>query len=116
MGAPAGVYRLIEQFDERPPKNETEARTQFVDPFFGALGWDVRDNRQVSLEPTVAVQVGGITKPKRPDYAFHIGKQTHFFVEAKHPPRKSGDEYRARLSVAALWLVVRYAGRHPHRL
>ena len=82
---PEEVRKLVKQFEERKPANETELRRQFVDPLFEALGWDVVDNRQVGLEPSVLVSEGGIRRPKRPDYGFRIGNTTHFFVETKMP-------------------------------
>ena len=85
MSAPKSVTRLVEQFEERKPANETEVRRQFVDPLFNALGWDLTDNRQVGLEVRVMVAEGGISRPKRPDYGFRIGGATHFFVETKPP-------------------------------
>ena len=85
MGAPDKIHRLIEQFEERQPANETEVRTQFVDPLFSALGWNIRDNRQVSLEPSITVVDGDQQKPKRPDYGFRVGNTRHFFVETKQP-------------------------------
>ena len=85
MTAPGEIQKLVEQFEERKPANETELRRQFVDPLFEALGWDVVDNRQVGLEVSVMVDEGGIKRPKRPDYGFRIGHTTHFFVETKMP-------------------------------
>ena len=85
MGVPENISRLVEQFEERHPANETEVRTQFVDVFFGALGWNIRDNRQVSLEPSITVVDGDQQKPKRPDYGFRVGNTRHFFVETKQP-------------------------------
>ena len=85
MGVPENISRLVEQFDERQPNNEAEVRTQFVDPLFSALGWNIRDNRQVSLEPSITVVDGDQQKPKRPDYGFRVGNTRHFFVETKQP-------------------------------
>ncbi|MCY4062771.1 MAG: N-6 DNA methylase [Chloroflexi bacterium] len=87
MDAPDSIYQLIEKFDTRKPANETELRRQFVDHLFEALGWDVDDNRQVGLEPSVLVSEGGIRRPKNPDYGFRIGNTTHFFVETKMPQK-----------------------------
>ena len=68
--------------------NETQARREFIDPFFSLLGWDV-DNRQGYAEAYKdvihedAIKVGGFTKA--PDYCFRIGGTRKFFVEAKKP-------------------------------
>ncbi|WP_157150026.1 Eco57I restriction-modification methylase domain-containing protein [Brachyspira sp. SAP_772] len=68
--------------------NETETRRDFLDPFFEAFGWDVSNRacksqtyRDVIHEDKV--KVGKETKA--PDYAFRIGGNRVFFVEAKKP-------------------------------
>ncbi len=100
MIAPDRVYQLVEQFEERKPANETEVRIQFVNPLFTALGWDMRDNRQVGHEVRVMVDEGGINRPRRPDYGFRIGNTTHFFVETKPPhvnvERDTGPAFQLR--------------------
>ena len=85
MSAPDSIYQLVEKFDRDKPGSETEVRIQFVDPLFSALGWDLRDKRQVRHEPRVTIQEAGFERSKQPDYSFHIGNATHFFVETKMP-------------------------------
>ena len=85
MSAPDRVYELVEKFDRDKPGSETEVRIQFVDPLFKALGWNLRDKRQVRHEPRVTIEEAGLERSKRPDYSFHIGNTTHFFVETKMP-------------------------------
>ena len=85
MTAPDSVYDLVAKFERQKPANETELRRQFVDPFFGALGWDVTDSEQVGHEVSVLVHEAGAQKPKRPDYGFRVDGATHFFVETKPP-------------------------------
>ena len=47
MGCPAEVLKLVERFEregasyESSAYNETQARREFIDPLFKALGWDV---------------------------------------------------------------------------
>ncbi len=94
MPAPQKIHDLIAQFERNRSDyravnyNETETRREFIDPFFKALGWDV-DNQQGYSEAykevvhETAVKVQG--KTKAPDYAFRIGGQAKFFVEAKKP-------------------------------
>jgi hypothetical protein len=88
------VAQLVERFARNQAEyragkyNETETRREFIDPLFAALGWDV-DNagglpeayKEVIHED--AIQIGGAHKA--PDYAFRIGGQRKFFVEAKKP-------------------------------
>ncbi|MEI0700086.1 N-6 DNA methylase [Brachyspira intermedia] len=68
--------------------NETETRRDFLDPFFEAFGWDVsnRAGKSQTYRDVIhedKVKVGKETKA--PDYAFRIGGNRVFFVEAKKP-------------------------------
>ncbi len=85
MTAPDSICQLIEKFHRHKPGSETEVRVQFVDELFTALGWNMRDKRQVRHEPRVMVVDDGIERSKRPDYSFHIGSTADFFVETKMP-------------------------------
>ncbi len=70
---------------------ESEARKDFIDKFWIALGWDVNHEKQtnpyeqeVKVEKSVAV--GG--NQRRADYAFYLKphyRDVRFFVEAKKP-------------------------------
>ena len=70
---------------------EQEARQDFIDKFWTALGWDVGHNTQtnpyaqeVKVERGVSMAEGR----KRADYAFYLSpdyKNPKFFVEAKKP-------------------------------
>lgn len=71
--------------------NETEARRDFIDPFFEVLGWDVSNKnglsqhiREVIHEASVDVE----DQNKKPDYAFRVGGIRKYFVEAKKPSVK----------------------------
>jgi len=94
MTAPKEINRLIERFQENrdvycsSQYNEAQARIEFIDPLFKALGWDMTNEKgyaeaykEVIHED--AIKVGGATKA--PDYAFRIGGVRKFFVEAKRP-------------------------------
>ncbi len=85
MGAPDSIYRLVEKFERHKPGSETEVRVQFVDELFRALGWDMRDKRQVRHEPRVIIKEAGFERSKRPDYSFHTGNPADFYVETKMP-------------------------------
>lgn len=73
--------------------NETQLRTDFLNPFLQALGWDVLNEkrapqhlREVVHEDIVQVdddESGTISK--KPDYAFRVGLERKFFLEAKKP-------------------------------
>ena len=68
-----------------------QARREFIDPLFKALGWDI-DNEQGFAEQYKEVihedtlEIEGASKA--PDYAFRIGGTRKFFVEAKKPSVK----------------------------
>jgi adenine-specific DNA-methyltransferase len=72
---------------------EAEARKDFIDKFFIALGWDVNHDEQHNpYEQEVKVEKGQkqqqATAQKRADYAFFTApnfKDVKFFVEAKKP-------------------------------
>ncbi|PIP76917.1 MAG: endonuclease, partial [Ignavibacteria bacterium CG22_combo_CG10-13_8_21_14_all_37_15] len=76
--------------------SEARVRTDFIDKFFTALGWDVNHNvqlnpyeQEVSIEKPV--KVDGMQQ-KRADYAFFLAPNyrkddVKFYVEAKKPAR-----------------------------
>ena len=71
--------------------SEAEARKDFIDKFWTALGWDVNHDRQTNpYEQEVKVERGVATggSQRRADYAFYLAPNFHdvrFFVEAKRP-------------------------------
>ncbi len=85
MSAPESIQKLVSKFRRDEPGSETEVRIQFVDPLFTALGWDLRDKRQVRHEPRVTIQEDGVARSKRPDYSFHAGGRPRFYLETKQP-------------------------------
>ncbi|HMD85755.1 MAG TPA: N-6 DNA methylase [Terriglobia bacterium] len=65
---------------------EAQARTDFLTPFFKALGWDVENEAGLlHHDREVLVERGDMEATGRPDYNFRIGGQTKFYVEAKAP-------------------------------
>src|SRR3990167_8283160 len=94
MTAPKEILELIERFDNNRESyrsgtyNETQLRREFVDPFFGILGWDVNNEKGYAeaykdVIHEDSIKIGGITKA--PDYCFRIGGTRKFFVETKKP-------------------------------
>lgn len=72
--------------------NETQVRTDFINPLLVALGWDVFNEKQapqhlreVVHEDAVEVEDGGTVFTRKPDYALRLGAERKFFVEAKKP-------------------------------
>ncbi len=88
------VEGLMERFArnldvyKRADYKETQVRIEFIDPFFEALGWDVRNvqgyaEQYKDVIHEDAIKVGGATRA--PDYCFRIGGVRKFFLEAKKP-------------------------------
>jgi len=86
----AATFQANEDRYLSPDYQEAEARKDFIDKFFIALGWDVNHDQQtnpyeqeVKVEPPVSA--GG---QRRADYAFHVApnyRDVRFYVEAKKP-------------------------------
>jgi len=88
------IEGLVERFARnldvytRPDYKETQVRVEFIDPFFEALGWDVRNVRGYAEQykdvvHEDAIKVSGATQA--PDYCFRVGGVRKFFLEAKKP-------------------------------
>jgi len=104
LAAPREIVELVERFERNVDAyksgryNETQLRREFIDPFFGALGWDVENRggrlglqREVIHEDSVLVK----DSMKNPDYGFYIGTARKFFVEAKKPSVNLENDVRA---------------------
>jgi hypothetical protein len=70
--------------------NETQLRTDFLDPLFTLLGWDIinaqgkpTNEREVLVEEGLKARMG--ENAKKPDYTFRLFSGRKFFVEAKKP-------------------------------
>lgn len=87
------VKELVEKFNDilgvnKSLYNEEQMKTEFINKFFTALGWDVDneqgaapDYKEVIFEDSIKVAGG----TKAPDYCFRVGGKKIFFVEAKKP-------------------------------
>lgn len=70
--------------------NETLLRSDFLDPLFELLGWDIKNHsgkstneREVILEESLKANAS--EHSKKPDYTFRLFSERKFFVEAKKP-------------------------------
>ena len=70
--------------------NETQLRTDFLDPLFEILGWDIKNStgkptneREVLVEEGLKADASANTK--KPDYTFRLFSERKFFLEAKKP-------------------------------
>lgn len=76
-----------------PNYGETSLRVEFLDPLFCILGWDVNNEAGLSIYGREVIHEANVTVDdedaahanKKPDYAFRIGGETKFFLEAKKP-------------------------------
>lgn len=69
-----------------PSVKEAHVRQSLIDPFFEALGWDVRNTAMVAPQyreviPEDSLDIEG--QQKAPDYAFRVGPLPKFYAEAK---------------------------------
>ncbi|HAU37832.1 MAG TPA: restriction endonuclease subunit M [Phycisphaerales bacterium] len=69
-----------------PGVKEAHVRQSLIDPFFEALGWDVRNTAMVAPQyreviPEDSLDIEG--QQKAPDYTFRVGTLPKFYVEAK---------------------------------
>ena len=113
MKAPDQIIQLVESFHQQIDlyrsggMNETQTRIQFIDPFFEALGWDVRNQKQIigiyqDVIHEDSLKISDANKAKAPDYSFRVAGVRKFFVEAKKPAVNVGK------SISAAFQVRRY--------
>jgi predicted type IV restriction endonuclease len=97
MSAPDVIKSLVERFEQNKEQyrsgryNETQLRREFLDPFFEALGWDVFNKGGYAETYKTVIHEDSLEiegEKKAPDYAFRVGGQRKFFVEAKKPSVK----------------------------
>ncbi len=89
------VERYANNRDEyiKPTYGETSLRVEFLDPLFCIFGWDVNNEAGHSIYAREVIHEASVTVDdedeahanKKPDYAFRIGGETKFFLEAKKP-------------------------------
>ena len=125
MPAPAAIHDLVERFDRNLDAyrsgqyNETQARREFIDPFFEALGWDV-NNRQGYAEAYKdvihedAIKIGGATKA--PDYCFRIGGDAQVLRGSQETLGQAARRHQRGVPAPPLCLVGQAAAEPPHRL
>ena len=90
------LHELVRKYEQNrdyyltPRFNETMLRSEFLDPLFELLGWDIKNSagkrtneREVLLEEPLKKDV--LTHSKKPDYTFRLFGERKFYVEAKKP-------------------------------
>ena len=91
-----GIHELVERYKANRDfylterYNETQVRSEFLDPLFELLGWDIKNRagkptneREVILEEPL--KAGADENTKKPDYTFRLFAERKFFLEAKKP-------------------------------
>ncbi|MBU1136199.1 MAG: N-6 DNA methylase [Nanoarchaeota archaeon] len=88
------IEKLVKTFRDNinqyklPTYKEAQVRKEFIDKFFKLLGWDVDNEKGLPEQFKEVISEDSIKiegKTKAPDYAFRVGNQRIFFVEAKKP-------------------------------
>ena len=83
--APDIIKKLVDDFDRlvegAVPQDFDEAslRLSYINPFWEALGWNLRDPREVIVEKRVFIR----DSTKHADYCFLLGGKPQFIVETK---------------------------------
>ena len=68
-------YHFLEKEGKLKDYNEEATKKGFIEPLFRALGWDIENLNEVSVEETIS--------KKRVDYGFRLDGIPKFFLEAK---------------------------------
>ena len=106
------LAQLVEMFSDnhadytKATFNETQTRIQFIDPLFQILGWDMANQSGYSEDYKEVIHSDALKdegRSKAPDYAFRIGRERKFFVEAKKP------SIDLKKDKAAAYQIRRYA-------
>lgn len=84
------TFRLNETDYLKSNYNETQVRTDFINPLLEAFGWDVYNTKKLPLAlrevvEESTVEVGEERLSKKPDYELRLARQRKLFIEAKKP-------------------------------
>jgi hypothetical protein len=88
------LFRRQQVGFSRPGSRGSLRRQSLIDPFFEALGWDIRNASMTAPQdrevvPEDSLEVEG--QQRAPDYAFRVGAQAKFYAEAKKRGSKEVD-------------------------
>lgn len=103
------IAELVAKFDNNKDFytsnsfKEEEAKIEFINPMFEALGWDIHNKQNLgpSFKEVIFEESLSIGKEtKAPDYSFRLGGQLIYYLEAKKPSVNIKDDkspaYQAR--------------------
>jgi len=93
-GLASDFKKSIDVFKDARRFDEAKVRTGFIDPFFEALGWPVKEGqRKFGRQREVVVEDrAGKGSRRRPDYGFYARGELKFYVEAKAPHHEIGSD------------------------
>ena len=84
--------------------NESQARLDFIDKFFSALGWDLDNSQGIPYHRRdVIIERGDTNRRDRPDYTFRSNGRAKFFVEAKAPNQPMDNIYHVHQAKSYAW-------------
>ena len=99
------VRELVERFRDNQHEytstiyREAETQSEFIEPLFEALGWDVQNKRNAAEAYKPVIHQPRLKAEDRnvaPDYAFRVGQGTlKFYVEVKTPSASLDSDQRA---------------------
>ncbi|WP_375380176.1 DNA methyltransferase [uncultured Sphingomonas sp.] len=101
MPAPQELNELVARYSANRDEfrkstfNETQARIELIDPLFTLIGWDMANRKGYSDEYKEVIHEDRVRvegKSKAPDYAFRIGGNRKFQLEAKKPAINIGKD------------------------
>ena len=110
MPAPPSIQALLDRYEvhrmaylrDEANYNEAKVRTDYIEPFFRALNWDIDNNkgfseayREVMLEEPIRIR----DRTQFFDYTFRIGGIRKFILEAKKPAVSIKDNADAALQL-----------------
>jgi len=92
------ITKLVEEFkeyskEELDKKSENQIKSEFIDPLFEALGWDMR--KDAEREGRILKGMQGYA-----DYILKIGNQEKLVIEAKKTSIKLADEKEGEQTVS----------------
>ena len=82
---------------------ESQVRIDFLNPFFGILGWDIENKSQQPPHARDVIVEVAHDAAGRPDYNFRIKGTTKFFVEAKTPAANLDDASHIMQAKSYAW-------------
>jgi len=95
-----GNYNRLVQENQVDKFNEGQTKSDFIEPLFEALGWDVRNkNHPSSLEVTREEKVS----KGRVDYGFRLNGIVKFYLEAKPFREDIENEHHVKQTITYAW-------------